>query len=139
MSAPRILVIEDNPGDVQLLRHGLSQQNEPYELIVLWDGEAALHFINEQRSGTSTEPCVIVLDLHLPKHDGMEVLRALRRDPILNHISVVMLTSVANPKDETEVRRLGAHFREKPADLSAFLALAEFILELCKSYLQATT
>jgi len=137
MRAPRILVIEDNPGDIELLRHGLSQQDEPYELIALRDGEAALLFIAEQRSGTSTEPCVIVLDLHLPRHSGMEVLRALRQEPILAHISVVAWTSFAGPAEEAEVRRLGAHLREKPATLGEFQELAEFVMELCKRYLEA--
>jgi len=133
MSAPKILIIEDSPADLQLLQHGLNQQGEPYELVVLQDGEEALHFIDQQRSGAKTQPCVIVLDLHLPKHTGVEVLRALRQDPILTHVSVVVLTTLAAPMEEAEVRRIGAHFREKPMGLDEFTALAKFILDLCKS------
>ncbi len=137
MSAPQILVIEDNPGDVQLLRHSLNLLGELYELIVLRDGQAALAFIDGQRTGKFTEPCVIVLDLHIPKHDGMAILRAIRQDPVMGHISVVVLTSMADPKDQIEVSRLGAHFSEKPMDLADYQVLAGFILDLCKRHLEA--
>jgi hypothetical protein len=66
----QILVIDDNNGEVQELRGALTECGEPYELSVLRDGEAALRFVADHRSGLrQPEPCVIVLDLNLPKHD----------------------------------------------------------------------
>jgi two-component system, chemotaxis family, response regulator Rcp1 len=129
---PRILVIEDNPGDVELLRYGLDQQGSNYDLFLLPDGEAALRFVAKQRSGdTSDDPCAIVLDLHLPRHSGMEVLQAVRQEPALAHIEIIILTSVASPAEEAEIRRSGAHYRRKPTQLDEFEELAAFILQIC--------
>jgi chemotaxis family two-component system response regulator Rcp1 len=132
MNPARILVVEDNPGDVELLRYGLDQQGSNYDLLVLKDGEAALRFVAEQRAGDKwDDPCAIVLDLHLPKHSGLEVLQAVRQEPILAHIEVIMLTSVASPEEEAEIHRCGAHYRRKPIQLEEFEKLAAFILEVC--------
>ncbi len=133
-NAAYILVIEDNPGDVALLRLALDQQGQEYELKVLRDGSEALAFVQEQRAAAhqGPRPCVIVLDLHLPKHDGLAVLEAIRRTPALAHIHVVVLTSSASPLEEAAVRRLGIRFyREKPIDLDEFLDVAQQILEIC--------
>ena len=71
MSVPTILVIEDNMADVFLIRHALDQHGEAYQLEVLPDGEAALGFVAEHRSGIRQhDPCVILLDLYLPKTTG---------------------------------------------------------------------
>ena len=81
-SPAKIVVVEDNSADVFLLRHALDQHAEEYILDVLRDGEEAIEFVNRQRSvGPHGEPCVIVLDLHLPKHDGTAVLKVIRRNP----------------------------------------------------------
>jgi CheY-like chemotaxis protein len=81
--ASRIVVIEDNPGDVRILRFALDQHGEEYQLEVLKDGKEAIRFVQEHRMAASKEPCVILLDCHLPKHNGAEVLRAVRQDPAL--------------------------------------------------------
>src|ERR1700676_2687134 len=100
----RILIVEDNPADVYLLRHGLDQHGEEYLLEVLQDGEEAIRFVEHYRiSASNPEPCVIILDLHLPKHDGTAVLHAIRREPVLAHVQVVALSSLAAPQDETKI------------------------------------
>ncbi len=74
----QILIIDDNHGEVQELRGALNQCGEPYELSVLRDGEAALRFVAQHRLAfRQPEPCVIVLDLNLPKHDALAVLAAI--------------------------------------------------------------
>jgi CheY-like chemotaxis protein len=89
MSRPKILAIDDSSTDIELLRFALDRQGEEYELEVLRDGAEALEFIREHRTGTrEPEPCVIVLDIHLPMHDGMEVLKAVRLEPALTHIQM---------------------------------------------------
>jgi CheY-like chemotaxis protein len=81
-----------------------------------------------------TFSCAIVLDLHLPKHDGAAVLKAIRLEPTLAHIQVVALTSFSSPKEETEVRTLGINlYRSKPTDLDGWIELAGEILELCRA------
>jgi CheY-like chemotaxis protein len=134
MSKPHILVIEDNPADVELLRLALDELEEPYELVVLHDGAEALDFVKERRSGISDEdPCAILLDLYLPKYDGMEVLAALKREPTLREIRVVVLTSTAvSRRHEETIESLGATLRLKPRNFSEVIELATYVLELCK-------
>src|SRR6202162_1144440 len=119
-----ILLIEDSPVDVQLLRLALDQQGQKYELQVLRDGAEALLFVDQHRMAPiiDPEPCVIILDLHIPKHGGVAVLQAIRRAPVLAHIHVLVLTSAASPEEELEARYLGVRlYREKPRDLREFL------------------
>jgi len=130
----RIVVIEDNQADVFLLRHALDEHAKNYQLEVLRDGAEAILFVEQQRAFASDPtPCAIVLDLHLPKHDGTAVLKAIRLEPMLAHINVVALTSLASPSEETEVRTLGIRlYRAKPTDLDAWIKLAGEILEICR-------
>jgi two-component system response regulator len=130
----QILVIEDNPGDIRMLRYALDQHERPYELQVLSDGEQALEFVQRQRPGSSPErPCVIVLDLHLPKHRGMEVLRAIHEVPAISHVGVVVLTSFGDPLEAQQALDLGARiYRTKPLDLDEWVAIAGEILAVCR-------
>lgn len=116
------------------MRHALDQHNEEYALETLEDGEEAIRFIQQQRTSLSDpEPCVIVLDVHLPKHDGPAVLKALRAEPALSSVQVVALSTLAAPQDEDELRGLGVSlYRTKPTDLDDWIALAGEILEICK-------
>ena len=133
MSIPTILIIEDNLADVFLLRHAFDELGEPYLLEILTDGEAALAFVAEHRSGArKPEPCVILLDLHLPKYNGIEVLTAIRVEPPLGHIHVVVLSSRVSPEEETRVMELGGIFRIKPPDLAGIKKLAIELMEICK-------
>jgi len=135
----KIVVVEDNSADIFLLRHALDQNGEEYVLDVLRDGEAAIEFIERQRSaGPDAEPCVIVLDLHLPKHDGTTVLKMIKREPALAFVQVVALTTVASPKDEQEIRELGVRlYRAKPTLLDEWVHLAGEILAICHEHSRA--
>jgi chemotaxis family two-component system response regulator Rcp1 len=132
-SPARILVVEDNQADVFLLRHALDEHHTEYQLEILRDGGEALRFVEQQRIlARDPSPCAIVLDLHLPKHDGAAVLKAIRDEPTLAHIHVVALTSFASPTEEKEVRKLGIRlYRAKPTDLDEWIKLAGDILALC--------
>jgi CheY-like chemotaxis protein len=129
-----ILLIEDCSGDIHRLRLALDQQGHKYELQVLRDGAEALLFVDRHRmaSISDPEPCVIILDLHIPKHGGVAVLQAIRRAPVLSHIHILVLTSATSPEEELEARYLGVRlYREKPRDLSGFLQVAQLIFEIC--------
>jgi CheY-like chemotaxis protein len=130
----RIVVVEDNPGDVTLLRYALDQHGASYELEVLIDGEQALRFVHRHRTGElEPRPCVIVLDLYLPRYDGLAVLRAIREEPVLAHIRVVVLTTQATPDEEKQMLELGVRLsRTKPTSLEDLTALGGEILAICK-------
>jgi CheY-like chemotaxis protein len=136
MGPARILVIDDSTTDIYLLEIALNEQGEEYELEILSDGEAALQFVREHRSGVrKREPCVILLDLYLPDHNGLAVLHAIKEAPELTHINVVVLTGSASPRDRAEVQGLGARFWQKPRELSEFNDLAQEILAICRDAL----
>jgi CheY-like chemotaxis protein len=131
-SPPHIVVIEDNPSDTVLLRHALDEQNESYVLEVLTDGESALQFVRDHCQECRPEPCLIVLDLHLPRYDGATVLRAIRCAPELAHVKVVALTSMASPAEKAEVIALGVElYRTKPMMWDETIELASELITIC--------
>ena len=122
-----------------MLRHCLDQLGDEYTLDVLLDGEQAMEFVRDERTSMfdpeRLKPCVIVLDLYLPKYNGMAVLEAIRKEPVLAHVKVVVLTTVASPRDEMEIRRLGVRlFRTKPSQLADCILLAKEILAICREH-----
>ena len=138
MHSVKILVIEDSESEIVLLRHALDQQGEIYELEILRDGEEALRFVHEHRTGVREPvPCVILLDLYLPRYDGMAVLRAIRRAPALEHIHIVVWTGQASPDQKVEIANLGAIYKRKPSALDELEELAAEIIAICKSFYTA--
>ena len=120
-----ILLVEDNPKDRELTLYSLKQNNLANNIEVAEDGEEALNFIfckgrYEGRSKTNL-PRVILLDLKLPKVDGIEVLKKIKSDPIARLIPVVVLTSSREEKDLVESYRLGVNsYMVKPIDFGQF-------------------
>jgi CheY-like chemotaxis protein len=135
-SPAKILVVEDNSADVFLLRHALRENGEEFVIEVLHDGAQALEFVDQQRNaGAKASPCVIVLDLHLPKHNGAAVLKAIREEPMLAHIQVIALTTLASPAEEQEVRDLGVRlYRAKPSHVDEWIKLAGEIMGICREH-----
>ena len=122
-----ILLIEDNPMDVDLTRRAFIRHNLANPLEVLWDGQEALDFITSWKAGEST-PVVILLDLKLPKVSGLEVLRAIRAHLNFGTIPVVILTSSAEDHDIHEAYLLGANsYIVKPVDFDKFIDVARQI------------
>ncbi|MGC2660191.1 MAG: response regulator [Bryobacteraceae bacterium] len=133
----RILLIEDNAGDITLFRYALDATGEPYELQVLEDGGEALNYVRDHwTSLPSYEPCVIVLDLRLPKCDGIEILEKLRQAPALSHVKVAVVTAGASPADEARIAHLNVGlFGEKSTSIDEFLDLGKDIMRLCQGKL----
>lgn len=108
----RILLVEDNAQDLELTLEALEDFNLATNLIVARDGVEALDCLygRGKFTGLPTElPTVVLLDLKLPKIDGLDVLRRMKSDPQLKHIAVVMLTSSREEKDLLESYRLGVN------------------------------
>ena len=119
----QIVLVEDNPGDVHLIRMALRQANVACDLRVLKDGAEGMA-LTRPDSHRDPVPDLIVLDLNLPKHDGLEVLAALHADPVLAAVPVVVFTSSTSPGERARVMELGAaRFLAKPPDLDDFLAV----------------
>jgi chemotaxis family two-component system response regulator Rcp1 len=128
-----ILLAEDNPADVYLIREALKEHGVQSPLHVVWDGKEILQFLSD--AGPSAEQLgLIILDLNLPRHDGIEVLQRLRESPELSHIPVVVLTSSDSPRDRLVASELGAAcYLRKPSNLEQFLSLGGVFKELLSS------
>lgn len=126
----RILVAEDNPADVYLLKEALNQEGREVDLVVVSDGEQALEYVQRQGDFRSAPiPDLVVLDLNLPKSDGSDVLRCIRETKAYADVPVVVLTSSDSPRDRIVVESLGADsFITKPSDLEAFLGLGRTLV-----------
>ena len=120
-----ILLVEDNNDDVELTLHALRKENLANNIHVARDGEEALEFLfcNGAHADRSFErpPRLVLLDLKLPKVDGMEVLRQLKADPRTQSIPVVILTSSKEERDLVQGYGLGANsYIQKPVDFDQF-------------------
>ncbi len=115
----RIVIIEDNPGDVYLLEKALSVRKIPYALITYLDGAHAMKGISD---GTFGVPDLILVDLNLPRRDGFDVLSTIRADSRLTGIPLAVLTSSNSTKDVRWAASLGAdHYITKPGTLEEFI------------------
>lgn len=122
-----ILLVEDNDDDVRLTKRALKKNGILNELIVVGDGMAALEYLRaaaETSDGqTRVLPAVVLLDLKLPKMDGLEVLKKIRADPQLRRQPVVILTTSKEDQDIFNSYELGANsYIRKPVDFEQFSA-----------------
>ncbi len=121
-----ILLVEDNPNDVELIIRSFKKHNLANKVYVVNDGEKALEYIFVTGPFTGRDikdkPKVIILDLKLPKVDGLEVLRRIKYDERTKAIPVVILTSSKEEKDVIEGYRLGVNsYIVKPVDYGKFM------------------
>ncbi len=122
MDSKKIVLIEDNPDDVALTRRALSKNNILNEMMVLTDGAAALDYFFNNEEALRVAPAVVLLDLKLPKVDGLEVLRRLRADERTRLWPVVILTSSKEEQDLLKGYSLGANsYVRKPVDFAQFV------------------
>jgi len=108
----KILLVEDDPNDVELTVMALTENHLANEIVVARDGEEALDFLYRRGAHESREagnPIVVLLDLKLPKVDGLEVLKQVKSDPDLRTIPVVMLTSSREERDLIRSYDLGTN------------------------------
>lgn len=130
---PEILLAEDNPADVYLIREALKEHGIDSPVHVVWDGKEVLQFI-EQASSAAHRLGLIILDLNLPRHDGIEVLQRLRETEGLSHVPVVVLTSSDSPRDRVVASEFGATcYLRKPFSLEQFLSLGGVFKDLLVS------
>jgi CheY-like chemotaxis protein len=118
-------MVEDDPKDVELTLTAFEDSNLANEVVVVRDGEEALHYLNcqnEYAERSSGNPAVMLLDLKLPKVDGLEVLRQVKSNDALKLIPVVVLTSSHEEKDLIASYKLGVNaYVVKPVDFHQFV------------------
>lgn len=118
--AVEVLLIEDNPDDAELTIRVLKKHNLANNLVHLHDGEEALEFLFAE--GNNNIPKLILLDLKMPKVDGIEVLRKIKNDPEKKIIPVVILTSSKEERDVIESYHLGVNaYVVKPVEFEKFV------------------
>jgi two-component system, response regulator len=124
--ATQILLVEDNPSDIELTLHALKKNHLANHIDVVRDGAEALEYLFG--AGATPAPRLILLDLKLPKVDGLEVLQKVKADPRTQSIPVVVLTSSREDRDVVECYKLGVNsYIVKPVD---FVQFAEAVQNL---------
>jgi CheY-like chemotaxis protein len=121
----RILIVDDSPNDIELTIAGLTEKNLANEVDVAEDGEEALDYLYKRGRFAGREggyPAVILLDIKMPKMNGIEVLRHIRSTADFKLIPVIMVTSSCEEKDLVESYKLGANsYVVKPIDVAQFI------------------
>jgi CheY-like chemotaxis protein len=125
VDVPSILLAEDNPDDVELTLEALAVHNLINGVTVVHDGVEALAFLRREgayRDRDPGHPAVVMLDIKMPRMDGIEVLREIRSDPALKRIPVVVLTSSREQRDIVTSYDLGVNaYVVKPVDFESFI------------------
>ena len=129
MRSRTILLVEDNPDDVELTLHAFQESQSANDIVVVRDGAEALEYLfvsgRYATRDASLVPEVVLLDLKLPKVDGLEVLRRIRADARTRRLPVVILTSSKEEQDVLRSYDLGANsFVRKPVDFVQFIEAA---------------
>jgi two-component system, response regulator len=126
MKPKPILLVEDSEDDVRLTKRALQRNNITNDLVVVGDGVAALAYLRtaaQSPDDTYRLPAIVLLDLKLPKMDGIEVLRQIRADPLLKRQPVVILTTSKEDQDVIKSYDVGANsYIRKPVDFEQFCA-----------------
>ena len=122
MNGGRILLVEDNPDDVLFTMRAFERNNISNEVVVAVDGEQALELLLPDDDAKALCPALVLLDVNLPKVDGLEVLRRIRSHPRTAGLPVVVLTTSNEERDIVESYRLGANsFVRKPVTFGEFV------------------
>jgi CheY-like chemotaxis protein len=126
-----ILLVEDNPGDIDLAKDALGMGKLHNALHVVQDGVAAMEFLRQTgKYSSAPRPDLIILDLNLPKKDGREVLAEIKEDQSLKRIPVVVLTTSRAEEDVLKTYNLHANcYISKPLDVKQFLHVVQSIEE----------
>jgi CheY-like chemotaxis protein len=127
-----ILLVEDNPSDIDLTRRALQKSHVANELVVAEDGQEVLDYLlhGAPLAGSTIEglPALILLDLKLPKVDGLQVLRQIRADEHTSRLPVVILTTSSEEEDIAQSYDLGANsYIRKPVDFKQFVEAVQHL------------
>src|SRR5277367_3819072 len=130
-SNPQLLIVDDNPADIVLSREALAGTKRHTQISSVGDGEEAMAFLNHrEKYQNAMRPGLVLLDLNLPKKDGKAVLAAMKTDPELRGIAVVVFSTSRLGRDIARSYELGANcYISKPGNLNDFFSTIKLIEE----------
>ena len=118
-----------------LVREAIRQEKLPVELFTVADGEKAIELLrNAELDSALPCPDLLMLDLNLPRRDGLEILRGVRASEKFRDIPVLIVTSSDSPTDLSQAAALGAHYFRKPASYDAFLKLGGVVKQMLREH-----
>ena len=124
-------MVEDNSGDVALIRQSLQEHGVGLDVLVMTDGEKAVRFMDDVDAGIAPCPALVILDLNLPKRSGLEVLQRIRESRPCGNVPVAVFSSSDAAKDKEEAASLGANlYIRKPSNLDDFLRIGSVLKAL---------
>lgn len=128
MNPVKILLVEDSPSDVRLIREALRDTPLPVQITVARDGMEASDYLRNVQNGTEIRPDLVLLDLNLPKKNGREVLAEIKGSDNLRQIPVLIMTSSCAEDDITQAYALNANcYITKPSDLNDYMDVVRSI------------
>jgi len=135
---PHLLVIEDNPGDVELLRLALEHAELDCDLKVIDDGGEALAYVQQESETDLLAPDLAIVDLNLPKYDGVEILEAMRASAKFLKVPVAVFSSSSLPRERANIEKLNiVHQLRKPSDLEEFMQIGTLVKQLLAGGLES--
>lgn len=124
----RILLVDDSPSDVRLIREAMKEAPIPVQVTVARDGIEAMEFLQQARLGMAMRPDLVLLDLNLPRKNGREVLAEIKGSPELRQIPVIIMTSSRSDDDIEQAYSLNANcYITKPSDLEEYVNVVRSI------------
>lgn len=134
MSDFKILLVDDDAEDRDILIDAFKQLDAGDIILYAEHGEAGLKLLAE-KAAQNSYPCLVVLDLNMPRMNGRDTLRNLKNDPRFQKIQVVIYSTSVNPLEKEACMTLGAHsYITKPVSLTESLEMARHFLQLCHTY-----
>ncbi|MFC5285012.1 response regulator [Pedobacter alpinus] len=133
----KILLVEDNEGDIYLTKSALKEGKIINEILIERDGQAAVNFLEKCTNNVNLKPNLILLDMNLPKLNGIEVLKYIKTNNELKHIPVIMLTTSSFEQDIVKSYKNYANcYITKPIDVKDFIQVVEKIEDFWISIVQ---
>ena len=130
IAKPQILVVEDNPSDVYLLRMAFDRAGVDCELTVMEDGAAAMAYI-DQTGDDASRPALVIVDINLPRRSGLDVLTKLRAHPVFAPVAVAILSSSSSPREQAAIQEHeNLRYFTKPPMLDEFMDLGPELAKL---------
>lgn len=130
MKTLKILLVEDSPSDVRLIREALKDSPVPVQILLACDGVEATDYLRQSEVGCAVRPDLILLDLNLPRKNGKEVLAEIKASPNLKQIPVLVMTSSRSDEDVAQAYSLCANcYITKPGDLQEYVHAVRAIEE----------